>query len=251
MLPESRSHTANDPASHSVLDQVLDRGDVWQARRQPEFARKQVSSGFPELDAQLPGGGWQAGQLCEIYQQGLGTGELSLILPALAKLSQQPRWILWVAPPAIPYAPTLSQAGVNLKHILVVRPKSYKEAIWCLEEGLRSGHCSAVLGWLGEWHKQHIRRLQIAAADADSHCWVWPQTGFDASGSPAALRLGVQRLSARQLQVQCFKRRGSWPGKDFIVDITQASGTPMPANDRFPAHKAVRLPSVARLGSAN
>ncbi|WP_221801778.1 translesion DNA synthesis-associated protein ImuA [Oceanobacter mangrovi] len=214
---QTTSHT------NTALSQVQDQGQVWQACRQPSLPGSVISSGFSELDQQLPAGGWQAGQLCEIYHQGLGSGEISLVLPALAELSQQPRWILWIAPPALPYAPALTLAGVNLKHILVVHPKSYQEAVWCMEEGLRSGHCSAVLGWLAEWHKPHIRRLQVAANDSRSHCWLWPQTGFDASGSPAALRLGVQRLSASQLQVQCFKRRGSWPGNPFNIDLTQSA----------------------------
>lgn len=206
--------------SENKLEQIIASGSVWQARQTPEIATPVVSTGFAELDTELPSGGWQAGHLCELYHQGLGVGELSLLLPALAQLSQQPKWILWVAPPAIPYAPALTKAGIDINHILVVRPKSYKEAIWCLEEGLRSGHCIAALGWLHEWRKAHIRRLQLAAADFHAFCWVWPQTDFDASGSPAAVRIGVKRLSASCLEAQCFKRRGRWPGKPFHINLS-------------------------------
>ncbi|MGB1090856.1 MAG: translesion DNA synthesis-associated protein ImuA [Oceanobacter sp.] len=214
---------SNKPSSDSAsLDRALESGNVWQARHTPEIQSPVISTGYKELDEQLPAGGWQAGLVCEMYHQALGAGELSLLLPALAQLSQQPKWILWVAPPAIPYAPALKRAGVELNNILVVRPKSYKEAIWCLEEGIRSGHCIATLGWLSEWHKTHIRRIQIAAADFHTHCWLWPPQ-FDSSGSPAAIRIGVRRLSATQLEVECFKRRGRWPGKPFNVDLTQSA----------------------------
>jgi len=62
------------------------------ARRQPEPGRRShvcsvVSSGFPELDAGLPGGGWPAGALTEILPAHEGIGELRLLGPALAGLS--------------------------------------------------------------------------------------------------------------------------------------------------------------------
>lgn len=202
-----------------TLQGLLQQGGVWNARINPQPLRPVVSSGYPELDARLPAGGWQAGDLCEIWHDSPGQGELSLILPALATLSQQPRWILWVGAPAIPNAAALQQAGVRIEHMLLVHPRNYREAVWCMEEGLRSGHCSAVLGWPLEWHKNHIRRLQVAASEHNSYCWLWPRTGFDASGSPAALRLGVQRPHFNQLQVECFKRRGSWPAGRFMIEL--------------------------------
>jgi len=202
------------------LEQVLQQGQVWQAQQHLPPQHQTISSGYTALDARLPNGGWQPGQVCEIYHQGGGVGELSIVIPALAKLSQQARWLLWVAPPAIPYAPALELAGVRSERILMVHPRSYKEAVWCMEEGLKSGHCSAVLGWLQEWDKQHIRRLQIAAADNRSHCWLWPQTGLDTSGSPAALRLEVARQQADTLQVTFHKRRGSWPCEPFNLHLS-------------------------------
>lgn len=209
----------SEAVSTTPLQQLLSQGGIWSGRQTPEAFRQTISSGYPALDAELPGNGWQSGQVCEIWHQSLGQGELSLILPALAQLSQQPRWILWVGPPAWPCGPALAHAGVQVERMLLVHPRDYREAIWCMEEGLRSGHCSAVLGWPQEWHKSHIRRLQVVAAEQNTYCWLWPQTPFDPSGSPAALRLGVQRASLRQLQVECFKRRGSWPGKAFLVDL--------------------------------
>ena len=216
--PESTlTETARD------LSQWMDQGNLWQGHQTPNLTRPVMSTGYAELDKELPGGGWQAGRVCEMYHQGMGAGELTLLLPALAALSQQSRWVLWVAPPARPFAPALAQAGIEVNHMLMVHPRSYKEAIWCMEEAMRSGHCSAVLGWLWEWRKSHIRRLQLAATEQNCHCWLWPQTGYDPSGSPAAFRLKVGRpveMAQRQthLQVELLKRRGRWPGKPFLLD---------------------------------
>jgi hypothetical protein len=217
--------TAKQPVD--TLQQMIGLGQVWSANDCPDESDNILSSGFTELNQYLPGGGWQPGQVCEIYAQP-GSAEVSLLLPALATLSQQAKWLLWVAPPAIPYAPTLMSAGVELKQILVVHSQSYEQALWCMEEGLRSGQCSAVLGWPQQWHKQHIRRLQIAAQDSQSFCWLWPQTPFDASGSPAALRLKLQR-QRQGLTLEFLKRRGSWPSSPFTLNQDLAHISPAPS----------------------
>ena len=59
-----------------------------------------VPTGFAALDAALPGGGWPQVGLVEILISRLGVGELYLILPALASLTQrlEARWCAWIAP---------------------------------------------------------------------------------------------------------------------------------------------------------
>ena len=223
----------------SPLANMLGRGLVWSANdslkdQQTDAAAEVLSSGFPALDQQLPGGGWQAGQVCELYGQP-GHYDVSLLFPALAQLSHQPGWILWVAPAAssqattaaplpyssmIPYPVALHQAGIDVAQLLVVQPENYEQAVWCMEQGLRSAGCTALLGWLTQWHKPHIRRLQLAAQEQHKHCWLWPQTPFDSSGSPAALRLSVQRCGP-QLRLQFLKRRGSWPGQPFTLSLPE------------------------------
>ena len=55
-------------------------------------------------------------------------------MPALATLSrarddEDAGWIAWVAPPLEPYPPALSQWGVDLSRVLIVRPKDAAEAL--------------------------------------------------------------------------------------------------------------------------
>ena len=92
------------------LDTVLQRADVWRGGRLSATADA-VASGFAELDTVLPGGGWSRGALTEILMPQHGIGALRLLVPALARLSRDERWICWVAPPYIPYAPALVGAG--------------------------------------------------------------------------------------------------------------------------------------------
>ena len=56
------------------LNDILVRPDVWRGRL-AEAAVPALSSGFPVLDAELPGGGWPRGALTEILVDGVGLGE--------------------------------------------------------------------------------------------------------------------------------------------------------------------------------
>ena len=55
-------------SGNTPLEQVLDQSQIWQDQRLPDHQQALLSSGFTSLDTQLPGGGWQAGQVCEVYQ---------------------------------------------------------------------------------------------------------------------------------------------------------------------------------------
>ncbi|MDA1073614.1 MAG: translesion DNA synthesis-associated protein ImuA [Proteobacteria bacterium] len=109
-----------------------------------------TSTGFASLDALLPGGGWPEAALCELLLPTAGIGELKLLAPALRTLSRQYRWIAWIKPPFIPYAPALSALGIDISKILLIHPRTHEDALWALERATRSGTCSATLAWLSE-----------------------------------------------------------------------------------------------------
>src|SRR4051812_6247159 len=95
---------ARAPRDESALAAVLRHPGVW--RRGSARADMDVQpTGIADLDARLPGGGWQRGALSEILIEHDGIGECSLVLPALAALTQARKRIVFIAPPYIPYAP--------------------------------------------------------------------------------------------------------------------------------------------------
>ncbi len=63
---------------------------IWRADERPadEIVGPVLTSGFAELDRELPGGGWPQGQLTELLLDAAGIGELSLLAPALAQLAR-------------------------------------------------------------------------------------------------------------------------------------------------------------------
>ncbi|MCX8004215.1 MAG: hypothetical protein N2688_04540, partial [Burkholderiaceae bacterium] len=79
---------------------------VWRAGDLPAAdAVGVVSSGHTALDAELPGGGWPLAALTELLFDAPGFGELSLLLPALARCSGPTVWVLPHAPAAARDAP--------------------------------------------------------------------------------------------------------------------------------------------------
>jgi hypothetical protein len=187
---------------------LLVRHDIWRGDSLNRAGAPVVPSGFPALDAALPGGGWPAGALTEILPAHEGIGELRLLGPALAGIAQRGSRLAWIAPPHLPYAPALAAAGIDTAKLVIVRTASHRETLWAAEQALAANACGAVLAWLLEAKYAEIRRLQIAAEGGRAPAFLFrlPQTASESS--PAALRIALG-TSGGGLAVDVFKRRGT------------------------------------------
>ncbi len=104
-------------------------------------------TGTPALDELLPGGGWPKAGLIEITVSDEHTDTISLLLPALTRLSQQGRWLAMVTPPYQPRARIFTAAGMNTSKVLQVNPHPGRSGLWTVESMMRTGHCSVVMAW--------------------------------------------------------------------------------------------------------
>jgi len=199
------------------LDPLLQRADLWRGGQIPPVADG-VPTGFADLDALFPGGGWPRGALTEILLPRDGIGALRLVMPALARLSRENRWLAWVAPPHIPYAPALAAAGVDLSRVLLIHPRAASDGLWAVEQTLRSGTCGAVLAWPAVGDTRALRRLQLAAEAG--RCWglLFRPEHLVRQSSPAALRLRLVPQE-RGVAVHVIKRRGGWAAGPVHVDV--------------------------------
>lgn len=189
------------------LDEWL-RGQslVWRGLQAPD-AQGGIPTGFPELDALLPGGGWPVGALLQLEVPRIGSGELPLLLPAMAALSRRGRRIVWLAPPYEPYAPGLRQAGLELAQLLVVACPNNADLPWVLEKLLRTGCCGMALAWPGQRLAPHqTRRLQLAAEAGQSLAVLFGRPG--AATGHAGLNLALQAQNGGVL-LEIRKARGS------------------------------------------
>ncbi|MBI3042435.1 MAG: translesion DNA synthesis-associated protein ImuA [Betaproteobacteria bacterium] len=197
---------------------IFNHPAIWRGDRLGGVATPSVPTGFSELDAALPGGGWPAAALTEILPQHEGIGELRLLGPALAALSAQRRTLVWVAPPYLPYAPALQAAGIDLARLVVVRTRSPKQALWAIEQALRSSACGAVLAWPEEIRWPELRRLQLATEGGRALAVLFRPARAAGDASPAALRLGLD-THAGGLAARILKRRGAMLDKPLLLPL--------------------------------
>lgn len=202
---------------------MLENPRVWRGRNQVQ-REAGLSSGYPELDRHLPGGGWPLKALTEILTEQYGIGELRLLMPALARLTaentpvddNEPGWIAWIAPPFQPYPPALQQCGIDLSRMLIVRPRDPSEVLWSAEQALSSGTCAAVLFWPETLDDQASRRLQLAAEKGHSWAIAFRPMLARKQPSAAALRLelhpeGTRHSSGQGTRIHILKSRGGRP----------------------------------------
>ena len=213
--------------------QARQSANLWRARDFPQFAPERrgsgIGTGFAELDAAFFDGGWPRSGLAELLCDTPGIGELRLLVPALAALSSgEERWIAWMAPPFVPFAPALAAAGIDLAKLLLVRTDSASDALMAMELALKTGACSAVLGWLPEASLgfSELRRLLIAARQGGTWGSLFRPTNTRRNASAAELRLRLLPGSADGLRVDIVKRRGGWPVDDMQLALPVAGLAP-------------------------
>ncbi|OJZ21698.1 MAG: SOS cell division inhibitor SulA [Thiobacillus sp. 65-29] len=209
---------------NSSLESVLQHPGIWRGSQRAQAAEAVLPTGFAALDAVLPGGGWPRGALTELLIRRQGIGELRLLTPALARLSEEDGWLAWVAPPYVPYAAALAAAGIDLAHVLVAKPASDADTWWTAEQALRSGACGALLAWLRAADERRMRRLQLAAETGRAWGVLFRHARLATERSPAALRLLLEPAS-EGLAVRVLKRRGGPVNRPLVVALPDAGRT--------------------------
>ena len=201
---------------------------VWRADALAEAASADggvLPSGHALLDAQLPGGGWPLGALCEMLQVPGGAAEWRLLLPALAALSQS---VVLVGAPHVPFGPALAAQGLDVRRLIRVQAQAVPQRLWAAEQALRCAGVAALLVWLPQVRSDHLRRLHLAAQAHGTLLFVLRPAAAQDESSPAVLRLlvganasgagadqvpGLGRVASAsasddQLEIHILKRRG-------------------------------------------
>lgn len=182
------------------LSSLLDARQVWRGRA-PEVPAGEQPTGWQALDAVLPAGGWPESSLSEILLPADGVGELRLVMPTLARLTQRRRSVVLVAPPYAPCVAGWRQQGIDMRHVEVVAAIE-KDVLWATEQCLRCGSCDAVLAWPHHADDRALRRLQVAAVTGQALAFVFRDRSALANASPAALRLELEAPPRPQMWIR-------------------------------------------------
>ena len=203
--------------TNELLSLLENNPQVWRGKDAGRYLKAGIPTGFAELDATLPGSGWPAKAIVEMITPQWGMGELQLLLPLMRTMTQQKRWILWISPPYVPYAPALERAGIDMDYVVTVQAShSLKDALWSIEKALQSSGCALVFGWLDGFAHGAMRRLQLAAETGNSLGVLFRQHNDEYSH--AALRLRLQP-SATGVHVEILKARGSYSCRSVHINL--------------------------------
>ena len=199
-----------DLASHPLL---------WRGK-QVAHRVQATATGHTRLDEALPGNGWPLGAVTELMSATPGCGELSLLLPALARLSQQGHWISIIDPPWIPYPPALHAHGMALEKLQLIHTQNRSESLWACEQVVRGINGGALLAWPDSLSFSELRKLQLAAKSTRQTVFLF--RGQDAANapSPAALRLQLKPADG-DLRIRVLKCRGQRPASTIHIRRSQ------------------------------
>jgi hypothetical protein len=185
---------------------------------EPRFRTE--ASGWPELDRILPGGGWPAGALSELFCPVEGIGEFSLLLPLIVRLTSSGKRVVLVAPPHVPYAQALSERGVKLDKLVLLSPQSTRDSLWAAEQTLRCAAVGLVVAWPQRAGDRELRRLALAAETSGAAAIVYRPAREARTFSPAALRMLVKPAGTASLELEVLKSRSGHAGTTKLRTAT-------------------------------
>ncbi len=196
--------------------------------------------GLEPVDRRIPGGGLALGALHEVAGGGNGAihGAAAALFAAgiAARTSGQ---VLWCVTRADLFAPALAQAGLHPDRVIYAEVGDEKAVLACMEEGLRHGGLSAVVGEVARLPMVASRRLQLCAEESGTIALAirrWRRmteasdfgqptasvTRWRISALPSAPRRGPGDRGPRWLVELIRARAGECA--DFILDACDDAG---------------------------
>lgn len=193
---------------------------IWRGSELGSSVTQVISTGWSDLDRELPGGGWPCHAITEVLQPQPSLGEWRLLSPALKAIVAAGKTIVVVGPAKRPHLPGLRRMGLDEHHLIWVQAEAPSERLWVTEQLIKSNACGALISWLPQARQEQIRRLQICAQICDGPVFLCRPAAAENEASAAPLRVQLRLDLDWALKLQILKRKG-------------------------PAHEqALRLPSV-------
>jgi protein ImuA len=218
---------------------------IWRANAMANFRTTTIESGFPSLDAELHNGGWPRSCLIELLVQQDGIGEMQLLKPALAQLSNLQR-IALIQPPYFPHGSACRNWGLRAESLLWIKTKASADALWAAEQTLKNGSCGAVLLWQKNIRSDSLRRLNLAAQTTDTWFWLLRPMAARQDTSPASLRIAL-RPAFGGVSADVFKRRGPHLDQALFIPLADMpSSKYLPDPDHETMDQRSLTPAAAR-----
>ena len=154
-----------------------------QFRRAPSKGAA-LRTGFAAVDAVLPDGGLTCGAIHESLGLAARRFAVYLLARRLENVAAPALWAVPVAAGQALYGPGLAGYGVDPSRLVIARYRSAVEGLWLIEEALKSGAFSLVLGEPeGALGTTAARRLSLAS-EAGGTCGLLVSEGGAAISTP-------------------------------------------------------------------
>ena len=243
MLP----HTTSPPPLARLPQQaVLQRlaREIEQLEHLPRAAAAEPppsGTGCAGLDALLPAGGYAAGSIVEYLRATAACGASTLAWQAAAAaLRASEGFLVMVDIQHTLYPPALASQGIDLQKVIFVRPASQADALWAVDQALRTPGVAAVVAELERIDERSARRLQLAAecgaglgllirgaAARQQPSWAEVQWLVRTAPSPrpaGPLATAHPTAAVRRWQVQLARVRGGRAGQTAWVELDPLTG---------------------------
>jgi hypothetical protein len=128
------------------------------------------------------------------------------------------------------YPPAAAALGMDMRRLVVIRPRSQLDEAWAIDQGLRAAGVAAVLAWPDAIHDHTFRRWQLAAESQRVTGLLVRSAVHAREPSWAALRLRVQTLPSetltrRRVHVELLRARGDFAKGSLVMDLDPITGT--------------------------
>lgn len=172
-----------------ILRNLRDRIAQLEGFSPPRLART-CPTGWPAIDAALPGGGLLQGALHEIHApdpaDGAATGFAFRLMSRF--LAAMPAAVVWASCRCDLFAPGLKAAGVDPSRLLVARCRTSSDVLFTIEESCKFNDIKFLSADLGDVDFSLSRRLQLAAAETGTTLLLLRPARFEAAPSAAVTR---------------------------------------------------------------
>lgn len=140
-----------------VLEQL--RSQIRRIEARPSVSSRYLSSGRPEIDRLLHGGGFKSGAVTQLIGPA-ASGKTSIALGAAAEAMRHGALAAYVDGGHDLYPPAVHARGVALERLVVVRPQTVSLALWSVEVLVASGAFRVVIA--------HVPELTQVARDTEA-----------------------------------------------------------------------------------
>jgi hypothetical protein len=98
------------------------------------------------------------------------------------------------------YPPAAAHEGIDLRALVIIRPRSSSELLWAWDQALRSSAVAAVWGMLPRIDPRDFRRLQLAAEQGHTLGLLLRSTTLQQDPSWAQVRLVIVQGRVRVMR---------------------------------------------------